>query len=111
MVYEAESNTFSAFQTDVFQGFHQRLTIKGFEKRKNEEEIKKSQAPEVLKTDKEKISSAIEKCNTDVKAPEKLNIYEQLIEGTSDMSSILQKSIENLKLRQQSKIKSVYDIV
>jgi len=41
MVYEAESNTFSAFQTNVFQGSHQRLTIRGFEKRKNEEEIKK----------------------------------------------------------------------
>ena len=110
MVYELESNTFSAFQTDVFQGFHQRLTIKGFERRKTEEETKKSQAPEVLKTGKEKIASEIEKANKDVKAPEKLNIYEQLIEGTADTSSILEKSTENLNLRKKSKIKNVHEL-
>ena len=47
-MYEQESNTFSAFEINKFNGYHNKIKIKGFEKRKTEEEIKKSQAPEVL---------------------------------------------------------------
>lgn len=41
LVHEVESNFFCAFQINVFQGFQRKITIKGFTKRKTEEEIEK----------------------------------------------------------------------
>ena len=81
MVCISDTNAFSGFKTEGFQGDHMRLMIKGFSKKRTEEEIKKELAPEVLKTGKEKIKSEMEESNKDVKEPEKINMYEQLVEG------------------------------
>lgn len=76
LVYEQDSNLFSAFKVNTFNGYHNRIKIKGFEKRKTEEEVKKTQAPEVLQSRKEKLTAEIEKCEKDQKEPEKMSVYE-----------------------------------
>ena len=48
IVYDIDTNAFSAFQINKFNGYHNKIKIKGFEKRKTEEEKNKSKAPEVL---------------------------------------------------------------
>ena len=75
MVHEPGQNFFSAFQTNVFQGFQRKITIKGFTTRKTDEEIEKAKVPEVLTTGKEQLKKEIEESTKDLKAPQKINAY------------------------------------
>ena len=77
LVYELETNTFSAFQLNAFQGKQQKVLIKGFKPGKSEqaEIIDTSKAPLVLSKVKQEIKDEIESASKEIKAPEKLNIY------------------------------------
>ena len=93
-------NIFSAFQINRFQGYHHKLTIKGFEKRRTEEEINLTKAPEVLKSGKDKINAELEAFGKETKSPEKINMYEQLITGKINYSKLISQTTENLKKRE-----------
>ena len=66
------------------------MTIQGFEKRKSEDDIDSCKMPEVLKEFKEKLSSEVEEGTKDLKEIEKINMFEQLIDGKVDCSKILE---------------------
>ena len=110
LVYEQDSNAFFGFQVGAFQGCQTKITLQGFERKKTEEEINAEKAPEVLKDGKEKISSEIDACSSDLKEIEKINIYEQLIEGRFDCNQILEQHTENLTKRKPSKVKNLHEL-
>ena len=94
----------------MFQGNQTKITIQGFERVKCEEEIKASRVPEVLKDSKEKLTSEIDASTGETKEIEKINIYEQLIEGRPDFSKILEQQTANLAMRKPSKVPNVHEI-
>lgn len=69
-----------------------------------------SQAPEVLQSGKDAISSEIDAGAEGSKEPEKLNMYAQLIEGQVDCSQILTQATENLQKRKTSKVADVHEL-
>ena len=64
----------------------------------------------MLKSGKERISGEIERSNKKVKEPEKINMYEQLVEGTVNTSMLLEKAVKNLKVRKPTKMKNVHEL-
>ena len=64
----------------------------------------------MLSDGKSKIKSAVDKFNEKAKDPEKLNIYEQMIEGRTDFSQILTQATENFAKRKLSKVKDIHEL-
>ena len=86
------------------------MAIKGFERRKTEEELKLLRAPEILKSSKEKISEELEAFSKETKGPEKVNVYAQLIAGKVDYSKLLAQAKEAQGKREASKLEDIYEL-
>ena len=110
MVYDCQTNVFSAFQVNEFGGYQNQLKIKGFAKRRTEEDIEKDQAPELLSEAKTKLGSEVDDGQKDWKEPEKIHMYEQLIEGKVSCSQIMSQMTENLAKKSKQKVENVHEL-
>ena len=86
------------------------MAIKGFERRKTEEELKLLRAPEILKSSKEKISEELEAFSKETKGPEKVNVYAQLIAGKVGYYKLLAQAKESQGKREVSKLEDIYEL-
>ena len=108
-VYDASSNKTFSFKTNSTTRRQQCWDIPGFERPKHDQSAKQDKAPTVLGKVKELIQEKAEEFNKDVKAPENLNVFRQLMLDEPSCESLVESFNEGEKLVKKSEIADLAD--